>query len=148
MFELISQIFIVRRRMVSYIYILLKPLLGWFKWGRKPSTLGERGKWPCLSQVISSFATASSWAKNRGTKRSILNILKVAHDKFTWIDKKIPHIGIYGGRFGKTGFKDFGCMSSILAQYRWRLAIDWEATTRRAILVIIMLCDKTILNKA
>ena len=49
---------------------------------------------------------------------SILNILKVAHDKFTWNDLQISCIGIYGGRFGKTGFKDFGCTSSIPAQYR------------------------------
>ena len=77
-----------------------------------------------------------------------MNILKIAHDKFTWNGREIPHIGSYSGHFGKTGFKDFGCTSSIPAQYKWRLAKDWEARTRRAILVIIMLCNKTILNKA
>ena len=77
-----------------------------------------------------------------------LNILKIAHDKFTWNGREIPHIGSYSGHFRKTGLKDFECTSSILAQYKWSLAKDWEATTRRAILVIIMLCNKTILNKA
>ena len=87
--------------------------------------------------------------KNRGTKWEVFwENLKVINDKFTWNGLQISCVGIYGGRFGKTGFKDFGCTSSIPAQYRWRLAKDWEATTRRAILVIIMLCDKTILNKA
>ena len=50
--------------------------------------------------------------------RSILNILKVAYNKFTWNDVQISCIGIYGGRFEKTGFKDFGCTSSIHAQYK------------------------------
>ena len=27
----------------------------------------------------------------------VLNSLKVAHEKFTWNGKKIPHIGSYGG---------------------------------------------------
>jgi hypothetical protein len=31
--------------------------------------------------------------------------------KFTWNGLEIPHIG----RYGKNGFKDFGCTSSILA---------------------------------
>ena len=26
-----------------------------------------------------------------------MNILKVAHEKFTWSGRKIPHIGRYGG---------------------------------------------------
>ena len=71
-----------------------------------------------MSQVITNFLLLPRELKNRGTKRSILNILKVAHDKFTWNGKEIPHIGIYGGRFGKTGFKDFLCTSSIPAQYK------------------------------
>ena len=77
-----------------------------------------------------------------------MNILKVAHDKFIWNGREIPHIGSYSGQFGKTVFKDFGCTSGIPAQYKWRLAKDWEATTSRAILVIIILYDKTILTKA
>ena len=28
---------------------------------------------------------------------NILNNLKVAHEKFTWSGKEIPHIGSYGG---------------------------------------------------
>ena len=28
---------------------------------------------------------------------TILNNLKVAHEKFTWSGKEIPHIGSYGG---------------------------------------------------
>ena len=55
------------------------------------------GKWPCLSQVISSSLLLPHELKNKDTKRRILNILKVAHEKFTWIGRKIPHIGWYGG---------------------------------------------------
>ena len=29
--------------------------------------------------------------------RSSLNVLKVAHEKFTWSGGEIPHIGRYGG---------------------------------------------------
>ena len=46
------------------------------------------GKWPCLSEVISSSLLLPYKLKNIGIKRSILNILKVAHDKFTWNVKK------------------------------------------------------------
>ena len=56
--------------------------------------------------------------KTEAQKGRILNISKIAHDKFTWNGREIPHIGIYGGHFGKTGFKDFGCTSSIPAQYK------------------------------
>ena len=31
--------------------------------------------------------------------------LKVAHDKFTWSGKEIPHIGSYGGHFGRFWLK-------------------------------------------
>jgi len=36
---------------------------------------------------------------NIDTKRNnkVLNSLKVAHEKFTWNGKEIPHIGSYGG---------------------------------------------------
>ena len=101
-----------------------------------------------MSQVISSFPLLPHELKNRGTKRRILEVLKIAYENFTWSGREIPHIESYGGNFGKTDFKDFGCTSSVPAQYKWRLAKDWEATTRRAILVIIMLYNKTILNKA
>ena len=67
-----------------------------------------------MSQVISSFLPLPHELKTEG----ILNILKVAHDKFIWNGKEIPHIGIYGGHFGKAGFKDFGCTSSNPAQYK------------------------------
>ena len=47
-----------------------------------------------MSRVITNFLQLPRELKNRGTKMSILNILKVAHDKFTWSVKEIPHIGI------------------------------------------------------
>ena len=68
-----------------------------------------------MSQVISSFLLLPHELKHRGTKKGILNILKVAHDKFNWNGREIPQIGIYGGCFGKPGLKDFGCTSSIPA---------------------------------
>ena len=34
--------------------------------------------------------------KNRG-KKGELNILKIAHEKFTLSGKEIPHVGRYGG---------------------------------------------------
>ena len=40
------------------------------------------------------------------------------------------------------GFQVFGSTSRVPAQYKWRLAIDWEATIKRAVIVIIMLVTK------
>ena len=50
--------------------------------------------------------------------------------------------------YGITDLKDFGCTSSQSAQYRWRLAKDWERPTKRAMMVIIMQSDEAILNQA
>ena len=50
-----------------------------------------------MSQVISSFPQLPHELKNRGTKRIILKVLKIAHEKFTWSGKEIPHVGRYGG---------------------------------------------------
>ena len=41
-----------------------------------------------MSQIISSSLLLPHELKNRGTKRSILNILKIALDKFIWNGKK------------------------------------------------------------
>jgi len=59
-----------------------------------------------------------------------------------WSGGEIPHIGRYSGLFGITWFQGFGCTSRAHTQYRWRLAIDWEATIKRAVTVIIMLATE------
>ena len=70
-----------------------------------------------------------------------MKVLKVAHENLLeWFEMQC--IGIYSGLFGILGFQGFGSTSSILAQYKWRLAKDWEATIKRAITVIIMLATK------
>ena len=48
----------------------------------------KEGKWPCLSQLKFSSLLLPHGLKNRDPKRSILKILKVAHDKFTWNGRK------------------------------------------------------------
>ena len=40
------------------------------------------------------------------------------------------------------GFQGFGCTSSLFAQYKWMLAIDWEATIKKAVTIIIMLATE------
>ena len=44
--------------------------------------------------------------------------------------------------FGMLWFLGVGCTSSNPAQYKWRLAIDWEATIKKAMAVIIMLATE------
>ena len=46
-----------------------------------------------MSQVISSFLPLPHELKNRGTKRKILKVLKIALENFTWSGKEIPHVG-------------------------------------------------------
>ena len=50
-----------------------------------------------LVTVICSFPLLPHELKNRGTKRRILKVLKIAHEKITWSGKEIPHVGRYGG---------------------------------------------------
>jgi hypothetical protein len=57
-------------------------------------------------------------------------------------------IGRYGEHIGKLWFLGVGCTSRAHTQYRWRLAKDCERPTKRAITVIIMHSDKTLLIKA
>ena len=56
-----------------------------------------------MSQVITNFLLLPHELKNRGTQRRILNILKIAHEKFTWSGREIPHVG----RYVDTNGKDF-----------------------------------------
>ena len=74
--------------------------------------------------------------------RSDLKVLKIAHDKFTWSGGEIPHIGRYGGHNWQTLVLGVGCTSRAHTQYKWRLAIDWEATIKKAVTVIIMLATE------
>ena len=77
----------------------------------------KRGEWPCLSHVISCFPLLPHDLKNRGTKRRILNILNIAHEKFTWSAREIPQVGRYGGhKWQKCLAQGFGCMRSIPSQ--------------------------------
>jgi hypothetical protein len=94
--------------------------------------------------------TTSSRAKNSVTKWEVLwrVFLKGSTWKFTWNGLKIPCIGIYSELFEITWFLVLWCTRSIPSQYRWRLAKDWERPTKRAITVIIMYRDKTLLTKA
>ena len=50
-----------------------------------------------MSQVITSSLLLPHEFKNIDTKKRILNILKVAHENFTWSGRKIPHIGRHDG---------------------------------------------------
>ena len=44
--------------------------------------------------------------------------LKVAHDKFTWSGKEIPHVGRYGGhKWQRYLAQGFGYTRSIPSQY-------------------------------
>ena len=47
----------------------------------------------------------------------------------------------------KLGFFGVGSMSRAYS-YKWRLAKDWEQPTKRAIMAIIMQCNKALLIKA
>ena len=96
MFELISQICIAQRRMVSYIYILLKLLSGWFKWRRNPSTPAEKGGNDLARHKLYLALHCSLMSlKTEAQKKEYFEYLKVAHDKFSW--KEIRCIGRYGG---------------------------------------------------
>ena len=48
-------------------------------------------------------------------------------------------IGRYSGHFGKLWILGVGCTSRNHTRYKWRLAMDWEVTIKRAVTVIIML---------
>ena len=73
---------------------------------------------------------------------SILNNLKVAHDKFTWSGKEIPHIERYSGLSWNTFW-----LRELDARAEFPLSTGegQEKTGERPIestTVIIMLCDK------
>ena len=54
---------------------------------------------------------------------NILNILKVAHEKFTWSGKEIPHIGSYGGhKWHGFSLKDLDAREAFPLSTEFRLA--------------------------
>ena len=76
----------------------------WINTHRENDTLSmENNDHPC--RLMSGTGTQ---------KRSILKFRDGTH-KFTWNGLEIPHIGRYVDSYGKTGFKDFGCTTSIPA---------------------------------
>ena len=69
--------------------------------------------------VISRFLLLPCELKNRDTKRRILNILKIAHEKFTWSGREIPYAGRYGGhKWQRILAQGVGCTRSIPSPYR------------------------------
>ena len=123
--------FIVRRRMVSYIYILLKSLSGWFKWGRKPSTPGEKGEndLACHRLYLASHCFLMR-LKTEAQKRRILKVLKIAHENFTWSGREISHVGRYGGHKWKIFLvHGVGCTRSIPSQYGVLGLAGYQANT-------------------
>ena len=74
--------------------------------------------------------------------RSILKVLKVAHDKFTWSGGEMPHIGRYGGHKWQTLVFGSWMHEQHFRLVKWSLAIDWEATIKKAVTVIIMLATE------
>ena len=126
MFELIYQIFIVRRRMVSYIYILLKLLSGWFKWGRKPSTPGEiEGKKKKKRKTLLDISYNKpppyflTRLKTEAPKREYFEGFKVSTWQIYLEWKEIPCVGRYGGLSWQDRLAlGFGCTSGHHTQYR------------------------------
>ena len=54
---------------------------------------------------------------------NILNNLKVAHEKFTWSGKEIPHIGSYGGhKWHGFWLKDLDAREAFPLSTEFRLA--------------------------
>jgi len=54
---------------------------------------------------------------------TILNSLKVAHEKFTWSGKEIPHIGSYGGhKWHGFWLKDLDAREAFPLSTEFRLA--------------------------
>ena len=54
---------------------------------------------------------------------NILNNLKVAHEKFTWSGKEIPHIGSYGGhKWHGFWLKDLDAREAFPLSKEFRLA--------------------------
>ena len=54
---------------------------------------------------------------------NILNNLKVAHEKFTWSGKEIPHIGCYGGhKWHGFWLKDLDAREAFPLSTEFRLA--------------------------
>ena len=71
-----------------------------------------------MSRVISSSLLLPHELKNRGTKKRILKVLKIAHEKFIWSGKEIPHVGRYGGhKWQRYLAQGFGCTRTIPSQY-------------------------------
>ena len=61
---------------------------------------------------------------------NILNNLKVAHEKFTWSGKEIPHIGSYGGhRWHGFWLKVLDAREAFPLSTEFRLARLFEANT-------------------
>ena len=62
---------------------------------------------------------------------NILNNLKVAHEKFTWNGKEIPHIGSYGGhKWHGFWLKDLDARKAFPLSTEFRLTRLFEANTR------------------
>ena len=60
----------------------------------------------------------------------VLNSLKVAHEKFTWNGKEIPHIGSYGGhRWHGFWLKVLDAREAFPLSTEFRLARLFEANT-------------------
>ena len=59
-----------------------------------------------------------------------------------WNGGEMPQIGRYGGHDWQTWFLENGCTSRAHTQYKKRLAIDWKATIKKAVTVIIMLATE------
>ena len=68
---------------------------------------------------------------NIDTKRNnkVLNSLKVAHKKFTWSGKEIPHIGSYGGhKWHGFWLKDLDAREAFPLSTKFRLARLYKQT--------------------
>ena len=56
--------------------------------------------------------------KTGAQKRRILKVLKIAHEKFAWSGREIPHVGRYGGhKWQRYLAQRVGCTKSIHSQY-------------------------------
>ena len=61
---------------------------------------------------------------------NILNNLKVAHEKFTWSGKEIPHIGSYGGhKWHGFWLKDLDAREAFPLSTEFSLSRLYEANT-------------------
>ena len=83
---------------VLYLYFAFKPSLGSNSSEDVDHQQRVKGgnDLACHRLYLASYYFLMS-LKHRDTKRRILKVLKIAHEKFTWSGKEIPHVGRYGG---------------------------------------------------